>query len=416
MPLSNHDKNSPQPSSGFYYGYIIVIATFFITLVVYIVQYAFGVFFKPMSAEFGWNRALTSGAFSLSWIVQGVLGIVMGGLNDRFGPRLVISICGFLIGISYLLMSQINAVWQFYILSGVLVGAGLSGIVIPLGSTMARWFASKRNMMTGLGFLGVSGGVLVGSPISALLISEYNWRTSYLILGIVVLVIVLIAAQWLRREPSSMQHSSGKQVESPQQAGNEVRSLSLSEAAGVKQFWLIAVALFCLGFVNFAIFVHIVPHATDLGIEPRIAAGIMAVIGVGACVGGPTLGVIADKIGNKNVYIIGYSIMLLALFLLLFAENIITFYVFAIMFGLAMGGCNSTQSPFIASLFGLRAHGLIFGVLICGYSIGATLGSLVPGYIYDTAGQYQWAFIIDIILGFIAITLIAVLKPVKWVK
>jgi MFS family permease len=416
LPLNDNSENSPQKTAGFYYGYVIIIACFFITLVVYIVQYAFGVFFKPMSSEFGWNRALTSGAFSLSWIVQGVLGIVMGGLNDRFGPRLVISICGFLIGISYLLMSQISAVWQFYILSGVLVGAGLSGIVIPLGSTMARWFVNKRNMMTGLGFLGVSSGVLVGSPISVLLISEYNWRTSYLILGGVVIVIVLIAAQWLKREPPSIQHNSEKRAELSQRAGNEVRSLSLKEATSIKQFWLVATALFCLGFVNFAVFVHIVPHATDLGIEPGAAAGIMAIIGVGACLGGLLLSIIADKIGNKNVYIVGYSIMLLTLFSLLFAQTMLPFYIFAIFFGFALGGCNSTQSPFIASLFGLRAHGLIFGVLICGYSIGSTLGSLIPGYIFDSTGNYQWSFIIDIILGLIAITSIIVLKPVKWVK
>ncbi len=405
-----------QPSSGFYYGYIIVIATFFITLIIHIVQFAFGVFLKPMSAEFGWSRALTSGAFALSWIIQGVLGIVMGSLNDRFGPRLVLSICGFFLGASYLLMSQISTVWQFYILSGVLVGVGLSGIVVPLGSTMARWFVAKRNLMTGLGFLGVSGGVLLGSPISALLITAYNWRTSYLILGSIVLVIVLIIAQWLRREPPASRNSSVKQAALQLRKDDEVRSLNLKQAIKVKQFWITASALFCLGFINFTIFVHIVPYATDLGFEPVIAAGIMGVIGVGCCIGGLTLSVIADKIGNKNVYIIGYGIILITLITLLFAENIVTFYLFAIFFGFAVGGCNCTQSPFIAGLFGLRAHGLIFGVLVCGFSIGATLGSLVPGYIFDTTGQYHWAFIIDIILGFLAILSIAALKPVNWAK
>ena len=367
-----------------------------------------------MSAEFGWSRALTSGAFALSWIIQGVLGIVMGSLNDRFGPRLVLSICGFLLGVSYMLMSRISTVWQFYILSGVLVGVGLSGIIIPLGSTMARWFVNKRNMMTGLGFLGVSSGVLLGSPISALLIAEYDWRTSYLILGSIVLVIVLVTAQWLRREPPPMQNSSVNQVILQQRTEDKVRSLDLKQAIRVRQFWIVAIALFCLGFINFTIFVHIVSYATDLGIEPVIAAGIMGVVGVGCCVGGLTLSITADKIGNKNVYIIAYGLILITLFSLLFAENIVAFYVFAIFFGFAIGGCNSTQSPFIASLFGLRAHGLIFGVLVCGFSIGATLGSLVPGYIYDTMGQYHWAFIIDIILGFIAIMSIAVLKPIKW--
>ncbi len=202
MAIKNNSEINLHQSRTLFYGYIIVIAGFIITFVVYAVQYAFGVFFKPMINEFGWTRALTSGAFSLSWIVQGVMAIVMGRLCDSLGPRLVITVCGFLIGISYIFMSQINDVWQFYLLYGVLAGAGISGIVIPLGSTLARWFIKRRNLMTAFAFVGVSVGVLVGSPISEMLITTYDWRMSYLILGSVVFVVVIIAAQLLRRDPS----------------------------------------------------------------------------------------------------------------------------------------------------------------------------------------------------------------------
>ena len=97
----NH-KNDPR----FFYGYIVVIAACFIMVVSWAVYNSFGVFFKPLVAEFDWTSAVTSGAFSLSMIIYGVLGIVVGGLNDRFGPRIVVTVCGILTGIGFLLGNE----------------------------------------------------------------------------------------------------------------------------------------------------------------------------------------------------------------------------------------------------------------------------------------------------------------------
>ena len=106
----------------FFYGHIIIVAAFFIMMSMYGVYNTFGIFFNPVLTEFGWTRALTSGAFSLSWIVHGLLSIVMGGLNDRFGPRIVLTLCALLLGGGYLLMSQISAVWQLYFFYGIIIG------------------------------------------------------------------------------------------------------------------------------------------------------------------------------------------------------------------------------------------------------------------------------------------------------
>ncbi len=101
---NQHIKNKPQ----FFYGYIVVVAAFIMQAVMFGPRSSFGVFFKPLISEFGWTRTLISGAFSISAIVQGLSGIIMGGLNDRLGPRVVMTLCGFLVGLGYLLMSQVN--------------------------------------------------------------------------------------------------------------------------------------------------------------------------------------------------------------------------------------------------------------------------------------------------------------------
>ncbi len=136
--------------SKFFYGYIVAITAFFIMVLIWGTYYSFGIFFKPVSTEFGWTRAMTSGAFSLSMIMYGLLGIVMGGLNDRLGPRLVMTFCGFFLGLGYLLMSQTNTIWQLYLFYGGIIGIGMGGSWVPLTSTIARWFVKRRSMVTGI--------------------------------------------------------------------------------------------------------------------------------------------------------------------------------------------------------------------------------------------------------------------------
>jgi sugar phosphate permease len=179
---------------GFFYGSIVIVASFCIFVVMYGTRFVFGIFFKPMLTEFGWTRALISGALSLSMVVQGLLAIVMGGLNDRLGPRIVLTLCGFLLGLGCLLMSQISTLWQIYLFYGLIIGVGMSGVLVPLLSTIARWFIKKRNIMTGIALTGIGLGSLIAPPVAHWLISVYDWRVSYSILGCLVLAVGVLAA------------------------------------------------------------------------------------------------------------------------------------------------------------------------------------------------------------------------------
>ena len=117
----------------FFYGYIIVLASFLTVAFSGGTWLTFGVFFTPLLTEFGWTRAMTSSAHSLCAVAFGLLGIVAGRLGDRFGPKVVLTAGGFLMGAGYILMSQTNAIWQLYLFYGVMVGIGLSPtFVVPM--------------------------------------------------------------------------------------------------------------------------------------------------------------------------------------------------------------------------------------------------------------------------------------------
>ena len=397
-----------------FYGYIVVGVAVLIILFLLGTLHTFGVFFKPISTEFGWTRGAISGAFSLSVIISGLLGIFMGWLNDRVGPRFVLSLCGFLMGLGYLLLSQIGSVWEFYLFYGILLGPGIAGTFVPLSSTVARWFAKRRSMMTGIVTAGEGLGTLLVPPLATLLIHTYEWRVSYLILGATVLVVVVTAAQFLKRDPSDMgQYVDGESEEEQPEVELADTAFSLREAVTIKQFWLVCSLLFTTGFCMLAIVVHIIPLATDSGISASTAATILAAIGGLGIVGRLVLGGAADRIGIKRVLIMGLVLMSVSLLWLLQSGELWEFYLFAVIFGLSNGGINALWSPLVAELFGLKSHGLIYGVSELGFTIGAAIGPLMTGYIFDSTGAYAVAFLVCAGLGIVATILTGALTPTK---
>ncbi|MFC1995603.1 MFS transporter [Chloroflexota bacterium] len=404
----------PGSEPKFFYGYIIVAVAVLIMLAMYGVSFAFGVFFNPVLTEFGWTRATTSGAFSLSVIITGLLTIVAGRLNDRFGPRIVLTVCGVLLGLGYLLMSQISFVWQLYLFYGVIIGLGMTGSWVPLVSTTARWFVKRRGMMTGLVVAGLSIGSLISPPIANKLISIYEWRISYFILGSIVLIIIVTAAQFLRRDPEQKglvpYGYSQSEEYTLESMGN---SLSLKEAVYHRQFWLLTAVLFSFGFLLYTIVVHIAPHAIALGISTVTAANVLATIGGISILGNIAFGGITDRIGNKRAYTICFFLISVVLFWLVPATEVWKLYLFAVIFGFARGGINAIESPLIANLFGLKSHGVIYGVINLSFTVGAAVGPFLAGFIFDVTGSYQIAFLVCAAIGIIAFVLTIALRPIR---
>ena len=379
---------------GFSYGYVIVIAAFIIVAFVMGEYNSFGIFFEPVLDEFGWTRAMTSGAFSLCTLLIGFLGIAAGRLSDRFGPRLVVMVGGFLIGLGYLLMSQINAIWQLYLFYGVIISFGVSGGFIPALSTTARWFAKRRSTMTGIVMTGTGMGMIVISQLANWLISSHGWRTSFIAIGISTLVLVISAGQFLRRDPQSFGQLSNS-VTGKKQEGSKVEAggLFLQEALRTQQLWLLWSSFFLLGISMFGITVHIVIHTTGLGFTASQAANILTIMGGLNIASRLVMGGAADKIGIRPSFTIGISLMAIALFWLLIAKDLWMIYLFAALFGFAWGAAAVQMSPLVAELFGLRSHGVLFGIINAGFTTGGTVGPVLIGHIYDITDSYQLGFL-----------------------
>ncbi len=401
----------------FFYGYIIVLAGFFIQVVGWGLYSTFGIFFNPLLIEFGWTRATLSGAFSLSFLILGFISIIVGGLNDRFGPRMIMVVCGFFVGLGYLLMSQISTIWHLYLFYGVIIGIGMSGMDVLSLSTIARWFVRRRGMMSGIVKTGAGIGILIMPPIANWLISSYGWRTSYFIIGIIALVFIILVAQFLRRDPAQMgQLPDGGEEANSDRLNSADGGFSLQEAIHARQFWMLCVIFLLVTFCVEAIIVHIVPHATDLGISAVSAANILAAIGGVSIIGRFVMGSAGDKAGNRLAIIVCFLILLVSLLWMLVAKELWMLYLFACVYGFAHGGFFALISPSVAEFFGLSSHGVILGAVFCPTTIGGAIGPVLAGHIFDVTSSYQLAFLVFIVVCIAGFILTLLLKPITNVE
>jgi MFS family permease len=400
-----------ESGSGFFYGYFVVGASLLIMLTMWGGYYAFGVFFKPVLHEFGWTKAMTAGAFSLASLMNGLLAIAMGGLTDKYGPRIVMTICGLLLGSGFILMSQIKDVFHLYLFYGLFVGAGMSGSFIPLTSTAARWFLKRRSLMTGIVASGSGLGTLIGPPVASRLVPDYGWRMSYAILGAITLLVVILSAQLIRRDPKQVGQVPYGENETGEGGSNlGAEGFSLRKAIHAPQFWLFFATGFCYGYCVFAIMVHIIPHAIESGIPAIDAANVLATIGGFSILGKLLLGRAGDRIGNRRTLMVGFILMSAALICLAPAKMAWMLFSVTGLFGFAFGSIAVSHSPLLAELVGLRSHGLIFGVFGISVSCGGAVGPFLTGYLFDVTNSYQMAFHLCAVISLSGILFAAFLR------
>jgi len=400
---------SKKPS--FFYGYVIISACFLMMVVWWGTYHSFGVFFESLLVEFGWTRAMTAGAISLNNIFFGLFGIVIAKLCDMVSPRIIIGACGFALGLGYLLISQVSTIWQLYLYYGVLIAIGM-GAYIAILPIVTRWFVRRRGLMTGVVFSGMGLGTVIFPPLASRLISIYDWRLSFIVMGIIALVMIVLAAQFLKRDPRQVgQLPYGESEVKLEGSVSEARVFSYHEALHTRQFWQVCGMYFIFLFCLLIVTVHIVIHATGIGISAANAANILAIVGAFSIVGMNIMGMAGDKFGNKLAFVTSFVLMAIAFLWLLLAGETWMFYLFAVVFGFAYGGMQVLFSPMVAELFGLSSHGVILATASFTGAVGAAVGSALAGHIFDITNSYSLAFLICVIIAIVGFVLTLLLRP-----
>ena len=383
--------------------------------------FSVGLFFNVLEEELGWSRTLLSGSTSLAVLVMGMLAFFAGRLSDRYGPTAVLGAAGLLYGIGYGLISAVDEPWQLVALFGIFIGLGLSTHDVVTLSTIARWFERRRGAMTGVVKVGTATGQMALPPLTALLMAGLGWRNAVLALGVGAAVLLLAAALSMKRPPESRspdgrssdrppseRRSSGRRSPGPR-AGAGVPGFA--EVRRSRAFWTLCATQFLFFPSLVTVPLHVAVHGMDLGMTHATAATLLTVIGGASIVGRLTIGASVDRIGGRNAYVLCFVPLLIGLLALLAVETPWLLFPAVAVYGIAHGGFFTVVSPTVAELFGIRAHGAIFGGILFFGTIGAAIGPIVAGRVFDVTGSYAWAFIGLAVMGALGLVLAISLPP-----
>lgn len=282
-----------------------------------------------------------------------------------------------------------------YLFYGVVNGAGMAGIFVPISTTIPKWYAARRNLISGIVLAGMGAGTFIVAPIADWLITNYQWRWAYVVIGAAFIIVIVAATQFFKKSPSPAvtvpdnQSAVIKRLPRP-----PARNYTFSEALHTKQLWLVFTMMFCFGFPLVSVTVHIVPNIIHLNISAAEGAAVMSISGLTSIVGRVAFGYIGDRIGPRQTFLLGFICIAGAISWLIFIKDIRGFYVFAVIWGFCSSGMATVQVPLAAELFGLKSLGAIFGFCGLGTMTGASVGPVVSGFIFDVFHGYSIAFAI----------------------
>lgn len=386
--------------------------------------YGFSALFKPIAADLGLSRAITSVAASIGRLEGGLESPVTGWITDKFGPKWIVLIGVAIIGAGLILMNYIDSVWGYYLVWGVMVGTGCNiALSIPLDVAITNWFVKKRGiaLSTKWFFSGLSGVLVL--PLIAWLLTVQGWRMTCVTGGIVMLLAGLPLVWFFVRQrrpeyygllPDGSTYGeetadASQIIERGVQYAAEVNEVefTLRQAMRTPAFWIIIAAYVPLGLVQGAVNIHLIPLLTDMGIDAVKAAAMMATM-VGASIPARLLGgFIADRVRIGRLrFLMGGALMIQALGFGLFLMNqsMPMIYTFLVVYGLGVGMDISLTPLMRARYFGRKAFGSIHGVSMMIMTPIGIAAPIYAGWVYDTTGTYLTALtLFTALLAFAAI-------------
>jgi len=399
-----------------FYGWVVVIACVIIMTIVFGTRYSFGVFFKSIETEFDLTRGATSGVFSVYMLLCCIFALLGGWTLDRYGPRIVARLMGVFTCLSLLLTSQANSPWQLFISYSLLLAIGTGAAYTVSMSTTSRWFDKKRGLALGIVGSGAGLGTVLMAPFATYLISNFGWSMSFMVMGPIALILLISPSVLLKKDPheiGALPDGVKPNAGETQIQGNNTQptDFSLLQAARTSSFWFLGFVWLLFSLCIHLVLVHIVPHATDIGISAMEAAVALSLIGGISIPGRLLMGWVSDKIGRKVTGIICALLQTGAMVGLIWSQELWMLYIIAVVYGFGYGGFDPPVVALIGDIFGLRSIGIIMGALVIGWSIGAFIGPLIGGLIFDAYNSYSLAFATGALAMAVAGLLLALIRP-----
>ena len=409
LETSNWIKSLP-----FYYGWVIVAVAGLAHFTSAPGQtYVTSVFLEPMIEDLNWSRTLFSGMYTAGSLIAALFMVVVGKALDRFGSRKMLATLCVLMGFSCIWMSGVSTQWQLLLGFAALrtIGQGSFGLV---SSTMISiWFIRIRGRATAVASFGGAASMAIFPVIVHFFVALYDWRVTWLILGVSVWCILLIPSVLLvRRSPESVGLIPDGEIVDIE--GNNCTteksyveedefSYTLRDALRTRALWMLTLSSLAVPLVMTGLMFHHVSILGAQGISSQMAAVTLGIFGPLMLVFSVVSGLLADRFPGRYLLALGQAILVVAMLWVFVIGSSWQAIIYVVISAAAVGLVHTTGTVIWANYFGRAYLGSIRGFATTVMVAFSAMGALPFGFIYDWTGTYDMALWVLMGLPFTAL-------------
>ncbi len=395
------DLNLPKRSSQ---GYIVATAFLSLFGLVGFAYYGLPFFYDFMVKEYGWSRAVVTSGNAIGKLIVGPLfGFIAGWMIDKYGPRRLMMSGALMMGTALIGLSfsgSLGLFYMFYVLNAL---GYVCGGPLPCQVLISRWFDKNRGKAMGIAYLGIGTGGALVPQIAAGLEKHFGWHMALSTLGFLIIFVALPMSYFIK----------GSSVK-PAHHGEKDDTIPIKSILTNRNFYLLAFGSMCsIGAVG-GVGQHLKLYLRDINYSQADAANVMSFVLLSSLAGRLLMGFLADLIRRKYVMIIIYMIVASAIPLLLMPDFPGRIYIFAVIFGIGLGGDYMIIPLMAGDLFGIRALGRTMGIILVADGIAESTFPMLVGALYDSAKSYTPGFIVLICVALTGAVIVSMLpKPAR---
>ncbi len=366
-----------------YPGWLVVLAAYCGAMVSFgsLLVFTFSIFLKPVSGAFGWSRESVSAAFGFAALTVAVCSPPLGHLLDRFSPRRVILPCMAVFGLAFaslgFMTPRLMHLYAVYVVLGI-VGNGTTQM--GYSRAVSTWFDKRRGLALALMMAGVGTGSIIFPPMAQALIAGYGWRSAYIVLGSMVLLLgIPLTALFVRERPK--EHAASHTA---------LAGATLSQGLRSRAFWILIATLFLSSVSMNGAITHLSPLLTDRGVPAANAALAASLLGLASFIGRVITGLLLDRFFGPRVGFCLCAISAGGVLLLARAGSSLPGMAAAVLIGLGLGAEADLTPYLLTRYFGLRAFSTLYGFTWTAYAIAGAVGPVLMGKAFDATGSYGY--------------------------
>lgn len=348
------------------------------------------VILPAVQAEFAVDRADASFPYTLTMLGFAAGNVLIGRYTDKVGVFVPVLVSAIAVGAGFVGAAYSNALWQFALLQGLLVGIGTSATFGPLVADISHWFRRRRGVAVAIAACGNYVGGALWPVAIQILMRESDWRSAYVLIGVFCVATMIPLALFLKRSPPRM--DTIPPAPSAARAGAAAPVAAMPYSGRTLMIMLSVAGVACCMAMSMPQ-VHIVAYCSDLGYGVGAGADMLALMLAGGAVSRIGFGFVADRLGGVRTLLIGSVLQFFGLLFFLPFDGLTSLYLVSLMFGLAQGGIVPCYAIIVREYMPARVAGQRVGFLIMATIFGMAGGGWISGWIYDLTLSYQAAFL-----------------------